>query len=150
MSMLISIHPRASSQVGTELTVSHAFIHTHISLHSLALTHSFSNTAAVEVHILISIMSTCTQPSSHSWPSPEGPTWTQQPCPTRAGQCGAALAAGREAGLFYIAAALWSSRAQAMGKGELQRLHREPKATADSGRPIYNTPRLTKCADCTP
>lgn len=43
-----------------------------------------------------------------------------------------------------------SSRAQAMGKGELLRLHREPKATADSGRPIYNTPRLTKCADCTP
>lgn len=33
--------------------------------------------------------------------------WTQQPCHTRAGQCGAALATGREAGLFYIGAALW-------------------------------------------
>lgn len=108
---LTSIHPHASSQVCTELTVSHTFIHTHISLHNLALTHSFSNTAAVEAHIRNSIMSSCTQPSSHIWPSldhrEEGPMWTQQPCHTRAGQCGAALATGREAGLFYIGAALW-------------------------------------------
>lgn len=99
---LISVHPHASSQVCTELTVSHAFIHTHISLRNLTLTHLFSSTAAVEAHIPNTIMSTCTQPSLHMWPSPdlreEGPMWTHQPCPTRAGQCGAALAAGREAG----------------------------------------------------